>query len=385
MMSTQDNELMRRFQALRRVIPDTGSENSSSSSAPLLLHKQQQQNRPYSQPVEQQLPLSQPIQKLESKQKNKKKCRGNRRRQRYRTRLRKQGLTNETITTLIQDYDNTDQGQDESQSSVSDMNVELLIPAYNQVRSDCQKIMENNITKQTKSVKRKRESRTTNVTTSMSQISLSNLPKKRQHTTVMGDVVEEKRVDKSTSDNSKPKYLKVPDQVFKEMLAKSLAGADHIIPLLDTPEKLVFVRTYAHLLSNVFYWKLEQDYWEHYYNVCTTKSIWSSPLMIDLAKENNLSRFKFKTEAQLDKHRKLIGNRLQEAENKLNQHKLEPINRSMNMNRLSTVIPAFVRQGQHKLGIEFERKKLILQFDANDHCLVKTFYNMKPTKSQVYK
>ncbi|CAF5141871.1 unnamed protein product, partial [Rotaria magnacalcarata] len=43
---------------------------------------------------------------------------------------------------------------------------------------------------------------------------------------------------------------------------------------------------------------------------------------------------------------------------------------------------AFVRQGQHKLCAEFERKKLILQFDAIDHRLIKAFYNLNPTDDQ---
>ncbi|CAF5006920.1 unnamed protein product, partial [Rotaria socialis] len=38
---------------------------------------------------------------------------------------------------------------------------------------------------------------------------------------------------------------------------------------------------------------------------------------------------------------------------------------------------------QHKLCAEFERKKLILQFDAIDHRLIKTFYNLNPTDDQI--
>jgi hypothetical protein len=105
--------------------------------------------------------------------------------------------------------------------------------------------------------------------------------------------------------------------------------------------------------------------------------------MKDMTKENNLSRFKFKTKVQLEKHRQLILNRLEEAETNLNKHKQQPHHTSIDMNKLSNVIPAFVRQGQHKLSIEFERKKLILQLDANDHHLIKTFYNLKPTANQV--
>ena len=217
----------------------------------------------------------------------------------------------------------------------------------------------------------------------MSQMSISNLPKKRQRSTTKGNVAVVEKTDNNTTSNNKPKYLKVPDQIFKEMLSKSLVGDDNIIQLLDTPEKLQFVRTYAHLLNNVFYLKLEQNFWEHYHTVCMSEGIWSVPIVNDMAKENNLCRFKFKTKAQLERHHKSILNRFQTAENKLNNHKELPIHRFVDTNKLSTIITAFVRQGQNKLSVEFERKKLILQLDANDHRLVKAFYNLKPTENQV--
>ena len=153
--------------------------------------------------------------------------------------------------------------------------------------------------------------------------------------------------------------------------------------MFDTPEKLQYVRTYAHLLNNTCYLKLEQHYWEYYDKVATTEGIWSSPLEKELIKTNNLYRINFKTKSQLERHRQLIFNRLQKTENELNKHKQQPFDRSIDMNRLSTILLAFVRQGQHKLLKDFEQKKQILQFDANDHRLIKTFYNLKPIENQV--
>jgi hypothetical protein len=74
---------------------------------------------------------------------------------------------------------------------------------------------------------------------------------------------------------------------------------------------------------------------------------------------------------------------LQQAENELNKHKQLAIDRSVDMNRLSTAIPAFVRKGQHKLSADFERKKLLLQLDATDYRLVQKFYNLKPSEDRV--
>ncbi|CAF3108515.1 unnamed protein product, partial [Rotaria sp. Silwood2] len=103
------------------------------------------------------------------------------------------------------------------------------------------------------------------------------------------------------------------------MLSKSLSDADKFVQLLDTSEKLKYVRTYAHLLNNVFYLKLEESFWEHYKQVCISESIWSSPMLKNIAKENNLCRFKFKTQVQLEKHYQLIQKRLRTTENNLNQ------------------------------------------------------------------
>ena len=245
--------------------------------------------------------------------------------------------------------------------------------------------MENNNAHQVKPSKRKRDTRSNGITTSMSQVSMSNPPQKRQRSMAMASVTVGKtnHIDQSTS-NNKPKYLIVPDQIFKEMLSKSLTGAENLVQLLDTPEKLQFVRTYAHLLNNAFYLQLEQDFWGYYDKILTTECILSLPFDKEMAETNNLYRIKFKTKIQLEKHHKIILSRLQKADNDLNKHKQQqPFDTSIDAQGLSTIISAFVRRGQHKLCAEFERKKLILKFDVNDYRLIKAFYNLKPDENQV--
>jgi hypothetical protein len=111
----------------------------SSSLSPQLqsVHRQHQ-----SQLIQPQQPNSQPGQGLlrrqQDQEEKKKKCRGNRKLQRFRAKLRKRGLNNETITTLINDYNNTDQGQNDEQSIVSDMDMEVLVPLRDQVGSKSQ-------------------------------------------------------------------------------------------------------------------------------------------------------------------------------------------------------------------------------------------------------
>lgn len=86
-MSYDDNELMRRFQALRGIVSNP-IPSATSSSIPISSTREQSssQQRP--------------------KKTKKQKSRGNRQLQRYRAKLRKQGFNDQTIATLIKDYHN---------------------------------------------------------------------------------------------------------------------------------------------------------------------------------------------------------------------------------------------------------------------------------------
>jgi len=108
----------------------------SASSQPQLQSVQKQQPQLQSaQPQYQSQPAQRQQQQNQDK-KNKKKCRGNRKLQRFRAKLRKRGFNNETITTLINEYNNTtNQNQNEVQSIIPDMDVALLVPVRDQVRS----------------------------------------------------------------------------------------------------------------------------------------------------------------------------------------------------------------------------------------------------------
>jgi hypothetical protein len=106
----------------------TQSASSQQQSEPEPLPQLLSGHRQYkSQPIQQQT--------QDKPKKKKKKCRGNRKLQRYRAKLRKRGLNNETITALINDYNNTNQDQNEEEYIAPDMDVELLIPLRDQVGS----------------------------------------------------------------------------------------------------------------------------------------------------------------------------------------------------------------------------------------------------------
>lgn len=67
------------------------------------------------------------------KKKKKNKCRGNRKLQRYRAKLRKQGLNEETISRLINDEHQHRPPEESHQAISSEVNIGNLMPVRNQV------------------------------------------------------------------------------------------------------------------------------------------------------------------------------------------------------------------------------------------------------------
>lgn len=57
--------------------------------------------------------------------------------------------------------------------------------------------------------------------------------------------------------SSKASYLKVSDDVFKDVISRALVGEEEFIRTINTSDQLAYVRTYAQLLNNILYLQLE--------------------------------------------------------------------------------------------------------------------------------
>ena len=181
----------------------------------------------------------------------KKKSRGNRKLQRFRAKLKRQGLNTETMATMIEECNNLPR-HDQQQRDVLATDISMK----DFVESDDQ---EGHETTQRKTTKRKRELRPAAVTTSLSQISIVQPSKKHQRSTTADNMTPPKDMNKSKL-KDKPDYLQINDQTFKKMLSTSLEGAETIVQLLDTSEKLQYARHYAQLVNNLFYLRIKHDF-----------------------------------------------------------------------------------------------------------------------------
>ena len=77
---------------------------------------------------------------------------------------------------------------------------------------------------------------------------MSNIVRKRPRSRTIDNIQEHQEMNETTSD-WKPKHLKLSDQIFKQMLSKTLSDGEQFVQLLDTSEKLnMFVHMHIYLI-----------------------------------------------------------------------------------------------------------------------------------------
>jgi hypothetical protein len=76
--------------------------------------------------------------------------------------------------------------------------------------------------------------------------------------------------------NFKPQYLKVSNRILKRMLSNAIQDADQIIQRLDTDEKIQAVRQMMQFTHNLYYFELQRDLWQNYFNLGIKENIWTT-------------------------------------------------------------------------------------------------------------
>ncbi|CAF4617149.1 unnamed protein product [Rotaria sp. Silwood2] len=197
-----------------------------------------------------------------------KKCRGDRKAQRRRRRLRRKGFDPNIITELNNQKLNHQQQLDQIiQDSISN-EMQVHVP-LDQVSQSTQNKNKHHDSAVNESIKRKRNEKSSKqssstIDKSLSQLSISQPSPKKQKTinnqvnqieqvTTNGTSRKEnskskKQIDHSNDNSSIPDYLKVSNRIFRQMLIGSLEGADKIVKRLNTSEKINYIRQYTYLI-----------------------------------------------------------------------------------------------------------------------------------------
>ncbi|CAF4914875.1 unnamed protein product, partial [Rotaria socialis] len=67
----------------------------------------------------------------------------------------------------------------------------------------------------------------------------------------------------------KPRYLRVSDKILKQMLSNTTEDNLDIRKCLDTTEKVQLVRQVIEATNNLYYYDLQRQLWQEYYNIGT--------------------------------------------------------------------------------------------------------------------
>ena len=165
--------------------------------------------------------------------KQKKKCRGNRKLQLYRGKLRKQGVNSQTITELINSYIDTKQSKTDKviqqNEQTGKLNDNDSIPYST-------KQIKKNINEQHTAIERK---------------------KNKSNQSVSNEIFKELTVINDSVD-----YATVPEEIVSEIPITAFNEIGQLFIVLNEDEKIKFIRHYISLIDRLSYVQLQEFQWK---------------------------------------------------------------------------------------------------------------------------
>lgn len=323
----------------------------------------------------QELQNSEQQQQEQPKLKAKKKSRGNRKLQRHRRKLRKQGINSNVIiscTTIAAVI---------ASDSEPKKDVELNIHQDMETTTSC--TINEAIDHRLPKVKNDRISRQRRKNIKKKIISNQPLDTDELNTMVLTELVKNK-------DNSMD-CENMPDEIFSQMLSTAFIGTNKLDDyFLTEQEKINFVRHYTGLMNRLSYVKLLQEQWDYYYHIGMTQQIWTHRLSRHIGQKYSICYVYGRSKKVIEQRRlgiqkqlQLINNTIASFEKEIVMKFEEHTDCSSEMKVLLSMVNAFVHEHQQKCRDEFEYKRQMLILDATDHQLFQTFFKSKPTRTQV--
>ncbi|CAF1569781.1 unnamed protein product, partial [Rotaria sordida] len=269
-------------------------------------------------------------------QTRRKKCRGNRKKQRYRRQLYNQGFDSEAVAKLVEEKFNPQLQQETNTETVEERdshNIQVSIGSNQATKSPRNNINNNITTTMEMGTKRKRILLSPTPTTEtisildkpISQLSISQARAKKTKTAAaetksildqrfsqlsisQEDVKETKPTTATTTtafvtdeisngnnestmnylENLKPRYLKVSDRIFKRILVESIENGSKLIESLNTPEKVQIVREITEITNNLYHKDFQEKLWQEYYNISSQDMHWELKITKQFARQNSL-------------------------------------------------------------------------------------------------
>ena len=300
--------------------------------------------------------------------KKKKKCRGNRKVQRFRSRCRDQGLNNETIELLL--------AFKASDKQIQHQNQEEMITNTNPSSNDMN-IFKNEVASLLEEIAEKQ------------RISSSSSQSKQ--------IKYYRPITDHWKQSSKllPDYNKLSHYQLMDLISKSLPMyRDQIRQFLTNTKIAHFIQQHATLMCTTFQLKIEEHYWQYLAHLSDTMPIfnWLLEESNDVKSPNSNNSDRTKSKTTIKDRQKIIQNKLEQLEIDLGVH-LEQYSSSLIIENITyfersiqitlMALAIVIRNDLQLFYMNFERKKILLHFDIKDAYYVKLFYDLNPTTEQV--
>ncbi|CAF1306853.1 unnamed protein product [Adineta steineri] len=332
-------------------------------------------------------PSSQDESIQELQHKPKKKSRGNRKLQRYRRKLRKQGINPDTtcLTDTSIDIDSNN-----NNSKILNEPILSTVPFVNDT-----------IVHQTKMTTITTKTDKTHTNIHKHRLVSSEQPRKNMrmkrnikrltHINEVNSLTTMQPLKNILINNDNSiDYTDVPDEIFLEMLSTAFNGnTDRLNCLFNEKEKIEFVRHYTTLIDRLSYVKLQELQWNYYHHIGITQHIWTKRISKQLAEKNSICYTYGKSKLLIQQRRKKIQKQLQQTQYTIYLFEQQILFKTAlysdcysEIKSLSSILHTFVHEHQQKVRDEFEYKKQKLILDATDHHLVQAFFDLMPDKLQ---
>ena len=229
----------------------------------------------------------------------------------------------------------------------------------------------------------------------LSQLSISQGDPKRTKTIITiaatDNQVNDEMNELSTSyvEQCKPRYLKVPDRNFKQMLSTAVVNGYNMVQCLNTNEKLHIVRHATEVTNNFYYKDLQRQLWQEYHDIGSKADNWESRTTKQYAHQHHTCRMYRPRKSYIEQRQKTIEHQLQQIGSELHeylirlQQNITQWQPSIDFEILSHAINECVKNGQKRLRNEFAYKKEMLTLDWNDQVSITKFYGLKPNEELI--
>ena len=180
-------------------------------------------------------------------------------------------------------------------------------------------------------------------------------------------------------------YSMISNEIFQQILLKTITidtDRQVLVELLNDEETLTLTRQLGQFINKLNYSKLQYEQWTYYYNLGITEDIWTGRVSKKMAMLNSMCHTYGRRKQLIEQRRKYFQQQIQDNTIQLDEH-IKKVPSSFDTHKIIQILNDFIHTKQSHLRIDFERRRGMLKFDANDHQLVEAFYQLKPRKTEV--